>query len=61
MDIDADGDKDYIYMLGGSLYIKYNHEKSPARFEDSSIATVNLDPNLFPEVPNFFRENIASP
>lgn len=48
-------------MLGGSLYVKYNHEKNPAQPIDLSIITVNIDPSQLPESPNFFTENISSP
>lgn len=48
-------------MLGGSLYIKYNHKKDPARSTDLTLSTSNIDATLIPEVPNFFSENTASP
>ena len=43
VDIDRDGDLDYIYMLGGSLYVKYSHQIDSPRSFETAITTATLD------------------
>ena len=61
MDIDRDGDLDYIFLLGGSLFIKYSHEKDISSPIDTTIITITLDTTLLPSAPNYFHELVASP
>ncbi len=61
VDIDRDGDDDYIYILGGSLYVKYTHRSAPLRQTDLDIVTISADLTLLPRAPDFFHEQVASP
>lgn len=61
VDIDQDGDKDYLYMMDSVLYVKYNHTKEPSVQKDTTLNIDDLDPNLIPEAPNFFHEVVSSP
>lgn len=36
IDIDRDGDLDYIYILDGVLYVKYNWTKIPTKIIDTT-------------------------
>ncbi len=59
--MDKDGDKDYITLLDGALFVKYSHANEPAKIVDTSIAIQDLDTTLLPNVPNFFLETVAAP
>jgi hypothetical protein len=62
IDIDKDEDKDYIYMIEWSLYIKYSHSREFDRpRDDTSPQTEDIDMSLLPESPNFFSEQISTP
>ncbi len=37
IDIDKDGDKDYIYILDGILYVKYSWQKLPNKINDTTV------------------------
>lgn len=43
VDIDKDGDKDYIYMMDGALYVKMSHLKEPSRQSDTTLLIHSLD------------------
>lgn len=61
LDIDQDGDLDYLYLMDGALYLKSSHTKEPSRQKDTTLTITDLDLTLSPEAPNFFHELIASP
>jgi hypothetical protein len=62
LDIDKDGDTDYIFMISGGLYVKYSHLQTPARPVDTSAPTILApDLTLIPRSPDFFHETLASP
>ena len=61
VDIDRDGDQDYIFLLGWALYVKYSHLYDPARSTDPTLTISALDPSLMPHAPDFFHESVASP
>lgn len=61
LDIDKDGDKDYLYLMDGVLYLKASHAHEPSQQKDTTITISDLDPTLVPEAPNFFQEFSASP
>lgn len=41
IDVDQDGDKDYLYVLGGILYVKKNHRQTPVGIPVSRDPTVD--------------------
>lgn len=61
IDIDNDGDKDYLFLLGESLYVKYTSLVPEKKSIDTTITTTSLDTALLPRAPDFFHEIIASP
>ncbi len=61
IDIDKDGDLDYLYLMDGALYLKSNHTKAPNKQKDLSLTITDLDRTQLPEAPNFFHELIANP
>lgn len=60
IDIDNDGDRDYIFVLGGVLYIKNTHLNSPQKIIDTKITITNITSKI-PEVANNFVEIISTP
>lgn len=60
IDIDNDGDRDYIFVLGGVLYIKNTHLNSPQKIIDTKITVKNI-PSEIPEVANNFVEIVSTP
>jgi hypothetical protein len=62
IDIDKDGDTDYIYILDGVLYVKYSWQKLPNKIYDTSskISEITKD-DFAPYVPDYFRENLSTP
>ncbi len=62
VDIDKDGDSDYIFILDGTLYVKSSHTKEPQKNKDSIIIQKDIGPNdEKPTAPNYFRENVNTP
>jgi hypothetical protein len=62
IDIDKDGDSDYIFLMGWSIYVKYSHTSEPDRpIDDTSPAIISADLSLSPRAPDFFHEIVASP
>ena len=61
-DIDQDGDKDYIFILGNALYVKYNHTSHPEKIRDTDRKVSDLRTNTpTPFVPNYFNQVLSSP
>lgn len=62
VDIDKDGDNDYIYLVDGIVYVKYTHTNQPNKIQDFSIQvdTIGTADEL-PTAPDFFHENINTP
>jgi hypothetical protein len=62
VDIDQDGDLDYIYLLDGTLYIKYNWTNTPNKIIDTvtKISSISQD-DLVPYVPDYFYEDVSTP
>lgn len=61
-DVDADGDKDYIFLFDGSLFIKYTSTFAPNPIRDTTIFTHTLDSqDALPTAPNFFDQELANP
>ena len=66
IDLDGDGikdnDRDYIFLLDGALYVKYNTLASPNRPVDTTPPVISSpDLTLVPRAPDFFHESVASP
>ncbi len=62
MDIDQDGDKDYIYVLDDTLYVKYNWTKSPNKIQDTTVTVDTIsEKDTSPYVPDYFHENVSVP
>ena len=62
VDIDQDGDLDYIYLLDGALYVKYNWTKVPNKIIDTSTKISSITPDdLAPYVPDYFYEDVSTP
>ncbi|MBP9779728.1 hypothetical protein KBD33_03855 [Candidatus Gracilibacteria bacterium] len=62
VDIDKDGDKDYIFRLDGAIYIKYSTLYNPPGIKDYDIKTNNLTTtSSLPGVPNYFHESYSTP
>lgn len=60
LDIDNDGDKDYVFVLGGKLYVKNTHLTEPTKIFDKKITTSeNFSKN--PEVANNFMQVLSTP
>ncbi len=62
IDIDRDGDLDYIYILDGALYIKYNWTNMPTKIIDTTtkISSISAD-DLTPYIPDYFYEDVSTP
>lgn len=63
LDIDNDGDKDYVFVLGGILYVKKNHTNAPEKIRDTRWIVQTTVPNVpnIPSVPNYFVSTITTP
>lgn len=61
VDIDKDGDDDYIYMMDGVIYVKYTKRNTPNRPIDTEVTISSLDTSRLPYAPNYFSESVASP
>ena len=62
VDIDRDGDKDYIYIIDGVLYAKYSHINEPNRIVDTTTKISDIssrDPS--PYIPDYFYEDVSTP
>ena len=42
LDIDGDGDTDYIYILDGNLYVKYGWSNTPNKIIDTAVSISTL-------------------
>lgn len=60
VDVDNDGDKDYVYLLGGNLYVKNTYLQNPVKIQDNTIKSVNIGTEL-PEVANNFMQMLSTP
>ncbi len=62
LDIDGDGDTDYIYILDGTLYVKYSWLNVPNKIQDLTriISTITTNDPI-PFVPDYFHENTSTP
>lgn len=61
IDIDRDGDMDYITLMDGALYVKYSHASAPVKTVDTTLTIADLEDTLVPSAPNFFEETEATP
>lgn len=62
LDIDRDGDTDYMYILDGTLYVKYGWTQSPNKILDTTVKISDIArDDLTPYVPDYFHENISTP
>jgi hypothetical protein len=62
VDIDKDGDKDYLFLMDGVIYVKYNHTHTPTKIQDDTVIINTLTKNSeFPSAPNFFHESLNTP
>lgn len=62
VDIDKDGDTDYLFIMDGVLFVKYNHTKAPVKVQDDSIKITTLAAtDDYPIAPNFFHESLNTP
>lgn len=61
LDIDSDNDRDYLYLLGGDLYLKRTYlENEKPKILDLEIFVKNIDKKN-PEVANNFRQLLSLP
>lgn len=60
VDMDNDGDKEYIFVLGGTLYIKKTYLQNPPKIIDNAIKVQEL-PKKLPEVVNNFGQVFSTP
>lgn len=60
IDIDKDGDGDYLYTMNGVLYVKYSTLQEPQKVRENEIKVVRLDTGILPSpyVPNAFHEQV---
>lgn len=61
LDIDGDGDKDYIYLLDGNLYVKYSWLHRPSKIVDTTQEFPTITPYDPPYVPDYFQDNFSTP
>jgi hypothetical protein len=62
VDIDQDGDMDYIYLLDGILYVKYSWIKTPNKIIDNSIKISDVSKDdSYPYVPDYFHADVSTP
>lgn len=62
IDIDKDGDKDYLFLLDGSIFVKYNHTHTPNLIQEDSVEVQDLShKSELPSAPNFFHESLNTP
>lgn len=62
IDIDRDGDLDYIYLLDGILYVKYSWSKIPNKIIDTTTKISGVSQrDIAPYVPDYFYEDISTP
>lgn len=62
LDIDKDGDNDFLFVLDNKIYLKYNHTNTPSKIEDKQFSVSNLDTSSpKPFVPNNFVQGALSP
>jgi hypothetical protein len=61
IDIDKDGDMDYLYLLDGILYVKYTITQNPKKIIDTTINLIRIKDEYIPRSPNYFHENVISP
>ncbi len=62
VDIDKDGDMDYLFLLDGILYIKYSWLNNPSKIIDTTQKISSIGPSdLLPYIPNYFYENSSTP
>lgn len=62
IDIDKDGDMDYIYLLDGILYVKYSWKNTPKKILDTTTKIFSISPSdLVPYTPDYFHENNSLP
>ncbi len=62
VDIDRDGDTDYIYILDGILYVKYSWMLKPNKIIDNTLKISQISSNdLTPYIPDYFHENVSTP
>jgi hypothetical protein len=62
VDIDRDGDMDYLYILDGALFLKRTSTKEPTHTVDRTIRVIDVDAeSTFPTAPDFFHEGVSVP
>ncbi len=62
VDIDRDGDMDYLYILDGALFLKRTSTKEPTHTVDRTIRVIDVDTESpFPTAPDFFHEGVSVP
>lgn len=62
VDIDKDGDFDYLFLLDGIIYVKYSWLNVPKKIQDTTQKISSVSPNdFFPYVPDYFHENVSTP
>ncbi len=63
LDIDNDGDNDFLFTLDNRVYVKYNYTNTPQGIPvDTSSSVSSLDENSqSPFIPNYFDQNFSTP
>jgi hypothetical protein len=62
IDIDKDGDQDFLFLFDGVIMIKYNHTTTPEKIHDSRIFIDEIaSEDLPPTAPNYFHEQFSTP
>lgn len=59
IDIDQDGDMDYLYILDGVLFLKKSTLRNTTKVIDTKITIKDIDIKDNPSAPNFFDEDTS--
>ena len=62
VDIDRDGDLDYLFLLDGALFLKRTTLTEPRKIIDTDRTIIEIDENSpLPTAPNYFTEYVSLP
>ena len=57
LDIDKDGDMDYLFLLDGILYLKKSNLRNTTKIIDTTLSVKDISPQIVPTAPDFFHED----
>lgn len=63
VDIDKDGDQDYLFLLEGTLFLKRTSTYSPTKIVDTERIVTEIDTEdvSYPTAPDYFNEYVSLP